>query len=269
MCRSELPIGATPYRMRSGFVHGHCHTCDQGSFTNLAIPAINLGLSLPIKSQLHRLDFACSACMRSRHMCTLVFFFFLTSYLFSSYHEKTMGRSEKPERSGWSRDAEGSTSGTKNGKGGSVPHQASRETTPMQSTHVGRRRCRVLRRSCRRRIARHRGPCAATPSRSSKNSDETVIPLDADAPPAYPVCMQDKLEDVLPHVPVSHDMERLLGEAMEDMARDDLAAKSVPPAMEDMAKHTSPSASDRAQKSSTATGSDRSRAIAFLSSQAS
>ena len=42
--------------------------------------------------------------------------------------------------------------------------------------------------------------------------------------------MQDKLEDVLPHVPVSHGMERLLGEVMEDMARDEKTNKSTLPA---------------------------------------
>lgn len=93
------------------------------------------------------------------------------------------------------------------------------------------------------------------PSRSSKNPEETVISVDADAPPLGN--LEDKLEDVLPHVPVSRGVERLLGEVIEGMARDDPGTKSAPPARSSSAaKHTSLSASDLAANSSTVAGSD-------------
>lgn len=79
------------------------------------------------------------------------------------------------KRSGWSRDADGSTSGTKKSKGDSTPPpppsrskgsssgvEYTRLTPPLPSAP---------------RSSRHQ------PSRNSKNSDRTVLSLDADAPP--------------------------------------------------------------------------------------
>ena len=77
--------------------------------------------------------------------------------------------------------------------------------------------------------------------------------------------MQDKLEDVLPHVPMSRGVEQLLSEVMEGMDQDDLVTKSAPPAGSSSAvKHTSPSASDPAANSSTVAGNDLIAKSTFL-----
>ena len=68
----------------------------------------------------------------------------------------------------------------------------------------------------------------------------------------YHVRMQDKLDDVLPLVPMSSGMEQLLDEVMENMDQDEPATKSAPPAKSSsVAKHTPPAMSDPAANSST------------------
>ena len=69
--------------------------------------------------------------------------------------------------------------------------------------------------------------------------------------------MQDKLDDVLPFVPMSCGMEQLLDEVTENMDQDEPATKSAPPAKSSsVAKHTPPAMSDLATNSSTVAGSD-------------
>ena len=69
--------------------------------------------------------------------------------------------------------------------------------------------------------------------------------------------MQEKLDDVLPFMPMSHGMEQLLDEVMENMDQDEPATKSAPPAKSSsVAKHMPPTASDPAANSSTVVGSD-------------
>ena len=69
--------------------------------------------------------------------------------------------------------------------------------------------------------------------------------------------MQDKLDDVLPFVPMSRGMEQLLDEVMENMDQDEPATKSAPPVRSSsVAKHTPPAMSDPAANSSNVARSD-------------
>ncbi|XP_044328354.1 putative protein TPRXL [Triticum aestivum] len=163
-----------------------------------------------------------------------------------------MGHNEKPKKSRGSREADDSSS-TRNGKSSLMPPppppsksrsssngvEYTRLTSPLPSAPH----------STTPQTTRHQ------PSRNSKNSDKTVISLDADAPPLGH--LEDKLDDVLPHVPMSRAMEQLLDQVMENMDQDEPATKFAPPAKSSsLAKHTPPATSDPTANSSTVAGSD-------------
>ena len=130
------------------------------------------------------LHFACSVCMPSRYTC--IFCLLLTLYLlFHSYHQDTMGRGDKSKKYG-SRDVEGSTSGSRNGKDGSTPppppsksgnHSKGVEYTRWSPSLPSAPPLVVKLHSSVPRTTR------SYPNRNSKNSDETSISLDTDAPP--------------------------------------------------------------------------------------
>ncbi|XBI64259.1 hypothetical protein VPH35_044454 [Triticum aestivum] len=168
-----------------------------------------------------------------------------------------MGRGDKSKKYG-SRDVEGSTSGSRNGNGGSTPPpppsksgnhskgvEYTRQSPPLPSAPP--------------LVLKSHGSAPRTtcsyPNHNSKNSDETSIYLDTDAPPLGN--LEDKLDDVLPFVPMSRGMEQLLDKVMENMDQDEPATKSAPPVRSSsVAKHTPPAMSDPAANSSTVARSD-------------
>ena len=131
-----------------------------------------------------RLDFACSVCMPSRYTC--IFCLLLTLYLLShSCHQDTMGRGDKSKKYG-SRDVEGSTSGSRNGKGGSTPPPPPSKSGNYSKGVEYTRRSPPLPSAPALVLKSHSSAPWTTrsyPNRNSKNSDETSISLDADAPP--------------------------------------------------------------------------------------
>ena len=73
---------------------------------------------------------------------------------------------------------------------------------------------------------------------------------------------------MLPHVPMSRGVERLLREVMEGLDQDDLVTKLAPPVGYSLAvKHRSPSVSDPAANSSTAAGNGLVAKSTFLVTQ--
>ncbi|XBI46226.1 hypothetical protein VPH35_110527 [Triticum aestivum] len=168
-----------------------------------------------------------------------------------------MGRGDKSKKYG-SRDVEGSTSGSRNGKGGSTPPPSPSKSGNYSKGVEYTRRSPPLPSAPPLVLKSHSSAPRTTrsyPNRNSKNSDETSISLDTDAPPLGN--LEDKLDDVLPFVPMSSGMEQLLDEVMENMDQDEPATKSAPPAKSSsVAKHTPPAMSDPATNSSTVAGSD-------------
>ncbi|KAE8771091.1 hypothetical protein D1007_57044 [Hordeum vulgare] len=72
---------------------------------------------------------------------------------------------------------------------------------------------------------------------SSETSEGKIVAIDSDAPLDVP---EDKLEDVLPHVPVSDGAQRLLSEAVDQVDRSPLVAKSISTARDNPATPLAP-----------------------------
>ncbi|KAE8780945.1 hypothetical protein D1007_45846 [Hordeum vulgare] len=72
---------------------------------------------------------------------------------------------------------------------------------------------------------------------SSETSEGNIVAIDSDAPLDVP---EDKLEDVLPHVPVSDGAQRLLSEAVDQVDRSPLVAKSISTARDNPATQLDP-----------------------------
>ncbi|XBI63965.1 hypothetical protein VPH35_044254 [Triticum aestivum] len=168
-----------------------------------------------------------------------------------------MGRGDKSKKYG-SRDVEGSTSGSRNGKGGSTPPPPPSKSGNHSKGVEYTRRSPPLPSAPALVLKSHSSAPWTTrsyPNRNSKNSDKTSIFLDTDAPPLGN--LEDKLDDVSPFVPMSRGMEQLLDEVMENMDQDEPSTKSAPLAKSSsVAMHTPPAMSDPAANSSTVAGSN-------------
>ena len=105
--------------------------------------------------------------------------------LFHSYHQDTMGRGDKSKKYG-SRDVEGSTSGSRNSKGGSTPPPPPSKSGNYSKSVEYTCRSPPLPSAPPLVLKSHSSAPRTTrsyPNRNSKNSDETSISLDTDAPP--------------------------------------------------------------------------------------